>query len=116
VAQIWIEVGDYRAATDALERAESSGAYDFQGINQVYNLNMTSRIWLEMGMIDRAFAATRNASSKSRPVTIKIDIAAALIAAEDKHKPLIILDEALAYIHALSSASPELRSHRHFCY
>jgi tetratricopeptide (TPR) repeat protein len=81
MAQIWIEVGDYRAATETLERAESSGAYDFHGINQVYNLNMTSRRWLEIGMIDRALAAARNASSKSGPVTIKIDIAAALIAA-----------------------------------
>jgi tetratricopeptide (TPR) repeat protein len=104
MAQIWIEVGDYRAATDALERAESSGAYDFQGINQIFNLNMTSRNWLEMGMIDRAIAASRNASSKSGPVMIKNDIARALIAAGDKHKALIILDEALADIRALSTA------------
>src|SRR5215467_1390508 len=63
-----------------------------------------------MGMIDRALAAARNASSKSGSVIIKKDSAAALIAG-DKHKALTILNEALADIHALSSAgSREPRS------
>ena len=93
-----MEIGDYRAAKETLERAERSGAYNFQGINLIYDV--TARTWLEMGEIGRALEAARNASSKSGIAAIKIDAAKALIAAGDKDKALLVLDEALADIHS----------------
>ena len=99
-AQVWLEIGNLRAATDMLDRAETSGAHDFNGVNVIYE--STARNWLKMGRLDRALTAARSASSKSAAAAIQIDLAKALIISGNKEEALAILVEALANARSVS--------------
>jgi len=92
LAQFWLKMGNSKAAADAAERAEISGAYDFQGRNLVYDY--TGQIWLSMGRLDRALAAARRQSSSSGAAGMIIKVAESLIAAGSKEEALALLGEA----------------------
>jgi tetratricopeptide (TPR) repeat protein len=94
VAQVWLEIGNQAAAAEAIERAEQSGAYDFQGINRVFD--SSARRWLELKNFDRALAAARQASSGSTRSILEIDIARALLGAGKRDEAREIFNEALA--------------------
>src|SRR5579872_5429273 len=105
VAQVWFEMGNRAAAAEAIERAEQSGAYDFQGVNRVFD--STARRWLELKNFDRALAAARQASSRSTRSVLEIDIARALLGAGKRDEAHEIFNEALA------DAAGELNTGRH---
>jgi tetratricopeptide (TPR) repeat protein len=94
VAQVWSEMGNRAAAAEAIERAEQSSAYDFQGVNRVFD--STARRWLELKNFDRALAAARQASSRSTRSVLEIDIARALLGAGKRDEAHETFNEALA--------------------
>ncbi len=94
VAQVWFEIGNRAATAEAIERAEQSGAYDFQGVNPVFD--STARRWLELKNFDLALAAARQASSRSARSLLEIDIARALLGAGKRDEAHEIFNEALA--------------------
>ncbi len=92
MAEIYTEMGNFSAATEALDRAEQRGGSDFQSNNRIYVSTMHS--WLELKNYDRALKAARQTDPKDTQALMKLQIAQAFLAADKKEQAHKIFDEA----------------------